>query len=555
MKGRAKLLFILLTLLISVPGYGQDLPFAEILTTDSSWCQQSNNLTKAEILITGEIDTSRFDLVVEVKGTWDTLVNLSSGIFTLYLNNQPGSNEYIIHKIIEYQAYFTLENDIHDTVIMEVNPWPDMSFNAEYDTQCSPATVIFRAKEGYPSYTWDFGEGPGTNTSTNWISHSYIREEYVDEIIFDTQLKVVTAAGCADSVMDHFTLYPTPSAGFTVDSDLLFYPVTTVYLSNTTSPGDWDFKWNFGDASSNYTRDPGEHVYNTWGVYAIEMEWSTPHCLGSISKQIEIRPPKPELSFSPDTSGCPPLLVSFKNNTLYAESYQWDFDDGSYSDETNPSHSFWESKAYHVKLVATGLSGKDSTEQIVSVYDRPLLAFESDRTETSSPSEISFENNSINALRYLWDFGDGHTSEEESPTHLFTNAGTYTITLYAWSMEECADTLVREKLVTITAGEGRSMFPTVFKWNGSGPTGGAWTPGNEDNTVFHPRVENATKLRMLVFTRLGHRVFESNELYVGWDGYIDSSVLAVQGVYIYKAWITYASGEQEVLSGDITFLH
>ena len=60
---------------------------------------------------------------------------------------------------------------------------------------------------------------------------------------------------------------------------------------------------------------------------------------------------------------------------------------------------------------------------------------------------------------------------------------------------------------------------------------------------------------MIILNRVGHRVFESNELYVGWDGYIDSSVLATQGVYIYKAWITYAGGEQVVLSGDLTFLH
>jgi len=555
MKGRAILLIILWTLLISVSGYGQELPFAEILTADSAWCQQSNNLTTAEILITGEIDTSRFDLIVDVRGTRDTLVNLSSGIFILYLNNQPGYNEYIIHKIIERQEYLSLENEVNDTVIMVVNPWPDMIFNAEYDTQCSPATVIFRGMEGYPSYTWDFGEGPPTSSATNWVSHTYINEEDVDEIIYDTRLKVITAAGCADSLMSHFTLYPAPTAGFTIDSALLFHPNTTVSLTNTTSPGDWDFKWDFGDASRNFTRDPGEHVYSTWGIYDIEMEWFTSHCQGSITKQIEIRPPKPEARFLPDTSGCPPLLVSFSNNSQYAESYQWDFDDGTYSTKTNPSHSFWESKAYHVKLIATGLSGKDSIEQIISVYDRPITAFEPDITQTSNQGEISFENNSLNAIRYLWDFGDGHTSEEDSPTHMFANKGTYTITLYAWSMEECADTLIREQLVTITAGEGSSVFPTAFKWNGSGPTGGAWTPGNDDNTVFHPNVENATALRMIILNRVGHRVFESNELYVGWDGYIDSSVLATQGVYIYKAWITYAGGEQVVLSGDLTFLH
>ena len=68
MKGRAVLLFIWISYLLPATGLGQELPFAEILTADSAWCQQSNNLTTAEILITGEIDTSRFDLIVDVKG-------------------------------------------------------------------------------------------------------------------------------------------------------------------------------------------------------------------------------------------------------------------------------------------------------------------------------------------------------------------------------------------------------------------------------------------------------------------------------------------------------
>ena len=112
-----------------------------------------------------------------------------------------------------------------------------------------------------------------------------------------------------------------------------------------------------------------------------------------------------------------------------------------------------------------------------------------------------------------------------------------------------------EDLIHISDGEGSTTFPNVFRWNGSGPTGGHWTPGNIDNTVFHPDIENANELRLIIFTRLGHRVFESNEVYVGWDGYISESELAVQGVYVYKAWITYSSGEQEILTGDVTFLH
>ena len=161
----------------------------------------------------------------------------------------------------------------------------------------------------------------------------------------------------------------------------------------------------------------------------------------------------------------------------------------------------------------------------------------------------------MNGASYLWDFGDGNTSDEESPGHIYNSTGSFTITLFAWSVNECSDTLVRQDLVTIHSSEDSITFPNVFRWNGTGSTGGHWSEGSIDNTIFHPNVENVAELRMVIFTRHGHRIFETNEVYVGWDGYINASTLAPQGVYIYKAWVTYSDGNKEVISGDITFLY
>jgi len=556
MKEGALTLIIVLISLCPYAGNGQDLPDAEILTADDAWCELSDNLRVAEILITGEIATSRFDLIMGIRGTRDTLVDLPSGIFNLYFNNQLGRNEYIIFKIIEYQESQTLENDVDDTLVMEVHAWPDMTLTTEAESQCSPAEYIFTARPGYASYIWDFGDGTDTITSTNQISHTYSSEEEVAEFIFPIGLKIETDFGCKDSLTDQLTMYPAPLADFQASPELLFYPNTTVTLTNTTSPGDWDFLWEFGDASRNYTRDPGEHVYQSWGVYDIEMQWSTPSCTGSVIKQIEIRPPPPEADFSSDTAGCSPLVIHFSNNTLYGESYLWDFDDGTYSTDANPVHTFHEDGTHQVKLVATGLSGKDSIEQVISVHERPDAIFEPSTTQIIGRDElINFYNSTMGATTYLWDFGDGNSSEVESPGHSYSNAGNYTVSLFAWNNEGCADTLVRENLVSVMSDEGSVVFPNAFRWNGSGPTGGYWIPGSLDNTVFHPDIESAVEMRMVIFTRHGHRVFESNEIYVGWDGYINDSELAVQGVYVYKAWVTYAGGEQEILAGDVTFVH
>lgn len=43
--------------------------------------------------------------------------------------------------------------------------------------------------------------------------------------------------------------------------------------------------------------------------------------------------------------------------------------------------------------------------------------------------ETIFNNQSTGALSYYWDFGDGNTSTEENPRHLYQEAGTYEVTL------------------------------------------------------------------------------------------------------------------------------
>jgi len=168
---------------------------------------------------------------------------------------------------------------------------------------------------------------------------------------------------------------------------------------------------------------------------------------------------------------------------------------------------------------------------------------------------FKFVNNSIGAESYLWDFGDGSTSTEINGEHSYDETGVYTVSLVAWSDKNCVDTLVLPNLIRVTAGEGETRFPTAFRWNGSGPTGGYWEEGTIDNTVFHPHFQNAVQMHLIVYNRWGEKVYESNELYKGWDGYLNSSNLAMEDVYVYKAWVTYYSGEIEILTGDVTFFH
>ena len=202
------------------------------------------------------------------------------------------------------------------------------------------------------------------------------------------------------------------------------------------------------------------------------------------------------------------------------------------------------------------MSGTDTTEKIIRVHPTPKAMFEAYPREARNLKQlIKFLNNSINGDTYLWDFGDGETSEDENPSHTYSEPGIFTVKLIVWSEHDCPDTLVREKLISVLEGGGSTEFPNAFRWNESGPSGGNWGENAIDNTIFHPHMENAIDLHMIIYTRWGEKIWETNEIYTGWDGYLKSGELVPPGVYIYKAWVTYSDGHQELLTGDVTFLH
>ena len=68
-----------------------------------------------------------------------------------------------------------------------------------------------------------------------------------------------------------------------------------------------------------------------------------------------------------------------------------------------------------------------------SCQKEPIASFTVSSTSVNVDEIVSFSNTSIDAYRYEWDFGDGSTATYSSPKHTYTIAGTYTVTLTAFS--------------------------------------------------------------------------------------------------------------------------
>jgi PKD repeat protein len=144
----------------------------------------------------------------------------------------------------------------------------------------------------------------------------------------------------------------------------------------------------------------------------------------------------PEASFEVSTPVCLDKQVVFTNTTtvgLPPETiYEWDFGDGTTSNEESPVHQYAATGTYQVSLTACALGGPcDTFTTTVEILPLAEAAFS---YEVYGPN-VTFTNLSTDALGYAWDFGDGITSTEISPMHSYGEPITYTVTLLA--MNDC----------------------------------------------------------------------------------------------------------------------
>lgn len=97
------------------------------------------------------------------------------------------------------------------------------------------------------------------------------------------------------------------------------------------------------------------------------------------------------------------------------------------------------------------------------------------------------------------------------------------------------------------------QFPNAFTPNSNGPTNGYYTPGLPNNDVFYPVHKGVVEYHLRIFNRRGELIFESNDINVGWDGYINDR-LAAQSVYIWKARGRYINGQSFTKLGNVMLI-
>ena len=150
--------------------------------------------------------------------------------------------------------------------------------------------------------------------------------------------------------------------------------------------------------------------------------------------------PSPVADFSATPlSGAEPLTVSFTDTSTSDDgivSWLWDFGDGQTSTDQNPHHEYIQDGFYTVSLTVTDSDGSSDTEtrtDYITVFDTgPAAGFSAAPLSGAEPLTVAFTDTSASydgIVSWLWDFGDGQTSTEQNPNHVYARDGLYTVSL------------------------------------------------------------------------------------------------------------------------------
>ncbi|MEM6964974.1 MAG: PKD domain-containing protein [Bacteroidota bacterium] len=337
---------------------------------------------------------------------------------------------------------------------------PQPAFNSDESIGCTvPHTVNFNnitPMNGNLSFQWDFGVNNQTSTDVN-PSFTYDNLGSYDVTLIvtndDTQ--------CSDTLLLEDFVNIGEFGGFQYEVfDNGDCSSTEVGFSFYSSGNVQSVNWDFGDGNTSNQINP-IHNYTFSGCFFPSLTIvTTDGCTYNSTASDCINVNGPVLvnyTVVGDTVTCDEVngtTVSFSGNSLQAQSWFWDFGGLGTSDEQNPTFTFTGIGSYPVTLTVTYSDGctesiTNTTIEIGSIE----AAFSSDVEDGCEGLEVNFTNETDPVdpiISYQWDF-DGGTGLNtlENPTVVFSNAGTYDITLIVETVSGCIDTTVMEDFIAV----------------------------------------------------------------------------------------------------------
>jgi gliding motility-associated-like protein len=299
---------------------------------------------------------------------------------------------------------------------------PEAQF--KYDTVfCSPFVTFTDQSIDTQEWLWRFGDGK-TDTVPNPV-HRFKRKG-----IYRVQLLANLSSFCPDSTEQWVTV-TAPSLVTLSTNDTICDTTKVVYLTENEAGV---FAWYvtrgemFDPQTPPISRKPSfPFAFSQPGTYRIFLLIDPDSlCPDTIDQLIRVhRMPIPRFTY---TSPPCDFTLALRDSSEYAFQWNWSFGDGNFAIGPKVEHRFKRTSEYPVQLTVNQDSfcfARIRQNIFVGYPTQIFFTFASDRCDTL----FTFTNRTQKGSTFLWDFGDGNTSTERSPTHQYDQPGMYTVTL------------------------------------------------------------------------------------------------------------------------------
>lgn len=421
---------------------------------------------------------------------------------------------------------------------------------------CNGGTTTLTANaiggNGPYNYTWSPATGLSATNIPNPIATPASTTTYT--------VNATDVNGCtATPVTVTVTVNPPLSVIATGSTSLC--PGATTIITATASNGDggpYSYSWSPAAGLNNPSSASPTATAGTTTTYTVTAtDGCSPAATATVTVTVQSLP---VTNFTADvTSGCAPLCVNFADGSSVAggtiSSWNWNFGDPSSSGNNvstlqNPTHCFLNGGQYTITLTTTSNGGCTSTLTIptmINVFAVPVASFSAPLSTSILSPMVQFNNSSINATSFAWDFGDplntssSNTSSIPNPSHTYGDIGTYCVTLIASNAAGCADTT---PLCIVIDPEFTFYIPNAFSPNGDGI-----------NDEFYGKGEYIKEFEMLIYDRWGNMIFYADDLSKHWDGKANrGSEIAQQDVYVYVVNLKDNKDQKHKYIGTVTIV-
>lgn len=383
------------------------------------------------------LSTNDFSRIWEFgDGTSSTLKNPShiyttKGVYTVKLRSKNAAG---------CESVYELKNAVNLTS-------PTAAFTANYSPGCAPLITNFtNTSINATQWLWNFGDGTTSTLKTPSHTYSLPGDYNVSLIVSDSK-------GCSDTlILNSYIHVINPIASYTPPPTVTGCVPYSTKLENTT-PAAVSWLWNFGDGTSSTVQNPS-HTFTQSGLFTVSLIIQlNGGCTQVYPNFRTFNVQGGQADFSIDQTKCSPYVVNFTDTTKNWVSVFWDFGDGKTSTLQNPSHTYTLPGFYSIKYTVTSSAGCKSM-----VYESNLIHFTDCVTHTGdtvkgggvkiggpdttiinpnkiiplrfcTPFMVHFHNKLSGTTSWLWDFGDGNTSNLENPFHTYISDGDFNVTM------------------------------------------------------------------------------------------------------------------------------